>query len=620
MLSYNCPKIPSPKKIKEGIANFLKIYPKYTNYYSKLYNSKNLVGYDDQNKLVFWPPCHTIKVFANTNEKSGLSSVEQQSFSQSFCDYFKQWFNDTSLKIEPVKDKQKADLKILINVEERFKLNCTGYVLGFGILTANKTDSQIVERGGCNCVFNIEPNGLLQVLTNTTQVYQPFFNEFSNSNIIDTLKIKRVMLHEFGHFLGFSHEHTRADRPYTFQKLLIEKACKDPKIASSFIFKGDYDDIKTQIFETDSSSSKSAYDFSSIMQYNLSSLKKYIICNVGKGKNCDGLFKDNNSLSAIDKSYFSIIYNKQEDCPATTPIPELTEKECKAKNNQFNNKVKENENLKTQISDCIHQLSELKNNWLIEVKKGVHEEEKAKYKKNISDIIEKSLKLELEKFTNDYLIAKLQNEIKAGKCDPVSTPEVVVSDPKNNCEFLVSTEEYISSFLSYVTNIINVIDNILATNKKEVKIGKLNKFLNYKFEYNTYELINSLIKNLNKLSLAYKLDKKQESLIEEVKFKILKISKNKTKGFSPTKPEDSFFSNLQVALNNENINKINKILSDRVTDLRSSLEVLNSLIPIIPELKIKYCPTTTPKITTTTPRPITTPQSTSTPRPVFISK
>ena len=113
--NYNCPKIPSPKKIKEGVANFLKIYPQYTNYYNNLYDLKNLAGGQKQ-KVIFWPPCHTIKVFADTNDKGAFSPVQQQSFAQGCCDCFKQWFNNTSLKIEPVKDKEKADLKILINV------------------------------------------------------------------------------------------------------------------------------------------------------------------------------------------------------------------------------------------------------------------------------------------------------------------------------------------------------------------------------------------------------------------------------------------------------------------------------------------------------------------------
>ena len=69
--NYNCPKIPSPKKIKEGVANFLKIYPQYTNYYNNLYDLKNLAG-GQKEKVIFWPPCHTIKVFADTNDKGAF--------------------------------------------------------------------------------------------------------------------------------------------------------------------------------------------------------------------------------------------------------------------------------------------------------------------------------------------------------------------------------------------------------------------------------------------------------------------------------------------------------------------------------------------------------------------
>ena len=156
--------------------------------------------------------------------------------------------------------------------------------------------------------------------------------------------------------------------------------------------------------------------------------------------------------------------------------------------------------------------------------------------------------------------------------------------PTENCKFLLNKEKTIEAVLSRATVLKEKINFILETSVNEEKLKLLREF------YRLYDLdgsirryieMNSLIKELKEFELInFKLKKQQEVLIKEAK------------GFSPEKKIYDVFKDLRVALNNENINKINNILESLVLMFESSIKELDSFIK---ELKIKYCKPTTPE-------------------------
>jgi hypothetical protein len=564
MLNYNCPKIPSPKKIKEGIKNFLKIYPKYTNYYNNLYNSKNLAGASlFGTKNFFWPKCHKITVYSNCSE----------SITDAMCGYFKEWIEGTSLKLEVVKDKSKADLRISIGKENAIP-GAGGYTSSYGILNLNYK--------GFNFFIGNNQDELLQMFIN-----DPRFNRPINT--------KNYLLHEFGHFLGFIHEHSRSDRPFAFDIKKLKQDIKNPKIAKALKYEGDFNRIKSEIIDLIDCKDKSAYDFKSIMQYHLLDMKDYIICN--KGVNCEDLFKENIGLSDTDKSYCNKIYSLGKDCPTAPPPPPFGQEKCEDLQAELEKYDKAVTGLKKTIFD--------KRKKLATYEKLYYDipEDREKNKKLIDAQNSNLLKLELEKFDNQYEIKKIKSHMEKGKCLIKTTTE----KPKTrteNCEFLLNLEKTIESLLSFTTTLKEKINSVLETDIYKEKLKSLDAFIKkeYIIAITTYLEIDYSIKRLNEL-ISFKFKKQQEVLIKE------------SKGFSPIELGiEDVFKDLRVSFNNKNFNKINNTLKSLISKFESSIKELTSLKSSIPELKIKYCPKTT------TQRPITTPQSTSTPRPVFVSK
>jgi len=582
MLSYNCPKIPSPKKIKEGIKNFLKIYPQYTNYYNNLYDSKNLAG-GSSFQVIFWPKCHTIKVYSNCSEN----------ITDGMCEYFKEWIEGTSLKLEIVKDKSKADLKIKVGGTGKSYLASTSSV---GIL--NLEDLKYTD--GFNFFINMNKNYFYEDVIGI----EDDDNFFTNPTLV-----KATLLHEFGHFLGFNHEHTRSDRPFNFNIKKLEKDVKNPKIAETLNFFGNYNLIREQILQSNDYKDKSAsYDFKSIMQYDLLKIKNYITCN--KGVNCEDLFKLNTSLSQLDKSFCKNIYGSGKNCPEPPSPPLIGPKKCEELQKELEKYDKAIVSLTEIIFDKRAKLAIYEK---IDYDKFNIPEDRAKNEKLVETQKRNLVKLELERFDYKYLTKKLKSRMEEGKCVIETTTE----KPKTrteNCEFLLNLEKKIKSLLSCATDLKEKMNFILKTDIDKQKLKLADEFINI-YEnrtIHTYLDIASAIKKLNELT-SYKLKKQKEVLIKEVK--------NKTKGFSSVVEPviENVFKDLQVAFNNKNINFINKTLKSLVLMFEFSIKELTSLMPIISLLKIEFCTTTT-TTTTTTPRPTTTPQSTSTPRPVFISK
>ena len=116
------------------------------------------------------------------------------------------------------------------------------------------------------------------------------FGELSDNIIFR----KSTILHEFGHMLGLSHEHQRADRPSFLNSTKILENCKLKQTKSK---QWCYENILKQNFEE--VFVQSDYDEESIMHYDLRTITG------------DDKYKDkNNALSFTDKYFIAMVYNQ----------------------------------------------------------------------------------------------------------------------------------------------------------------------------------------------------------------------------------------------------------------------------------------------------------------------
>ncbi len=105
---------------------------------------------------------------------------------------------------------------------------------------------------------------------------------------------KSTVLHEFGHMLGLSHEHQRADRPDFLNKAKVLEQCQIQQTKSK---NWCYINILEQNF--DEVFVESEYDIDSIMHYDLRTITG------------DEKYQDkSHSLSYTDKYYIAMLYNQ----------------------------------------------------------------------------------------------------------------------------------------------------------------------------------------------------------------------------------------------------------------------------------------------------------------------
>ena len=119
---------------------------------------------------------------------------------------------------------------------------------------------------------------------------QIYFGQLSD----DIIHRKATILHEFGHMLGLSHEHQRADRPNFINSSKVLKRCQKQQLKSKHwcyenILKQDFGEVFVE----------SEYDMDSIMHYELQTITN------------DDKYQDKNqSLSYTDKYFIAMLYNQ----------------------------------------------------------------------------------------------------------------------------------------------------------------------------------------------------------------------------------------------------------------------------------------------------------------------
>jgi hypothetical protein len=128
-------------------------------------------------------------------------------------------------------------------------------------------------------------NGLIQ-LANLAE------NEIEN---------QRIILHEFGHMLGLSHEHQRFDRPHELNNKELIRDCKLKQNKSDSWCENNFGEIKREeVFV------KSSYDSQSVMHYRIS--------DITSDSGALDRIGDEDQLSVLsltDKRYIAMLYNPE---------------------------------------------------------------------------------------------------------------------------------------------------------------------------------------------------------------------------------------------------------------------------------------------------------------------
>ena len=107
--------------------------------------------------------------------------------------------------------------------------------------------------------------------------------------------LRGTIRHEFGHALGFIHEHQRSDRPWVWNKAWMKSHIKLLGLGGWRSIVNNY--IKK---ENDLNNTKSSFDFDSVMIYGFSAKTNF------QGISVD----DKNYLSALDIETVNLIYPK----------------------------------------------------------------------------------------------------------------------------------------------------------------------------------------------------------------------------------------------------------------------------------------------------------------------
>ena len=150
---------------------------KYESDLKKLLNQKKSLAGKVTN---LWQPNKKIKIFFETSEKELIEEI---------LFVANEWSNYSSIKFVYEKNLKKADIHLTLKKD-------------FGFYSAIGLQSKVLLSKN-KPSMNLDPNWGLE-------------KGFSEKNNFKFKYCKAMVIHEFGHALGFIHEHQREDRPFEF--------------------------------------------------------------------------------------------------------------------------------------------------------------------------------------------------------------------------------------------------------------------------------------------------------------------------------------------------------------------------------------------------------------------